>query len=383
MRVIRQLLKWIIGLALLGFVLLYLFDSTYILKGIRVVYFTGHKTAFIDDFPYFDNRTVENKTVQPWKEASQNTPLKPTERLKKTNKKLGTIAYLIIKDGKILYEKYAEDYAKDSKTNSFSMAKSITSVLLFKAIQDGYIKSLNQPIIDFYPEFKGAYAKETTVGDLASMASGLNWDEHYYSPFSMTAKAYYDDNISDLIESLSIDEQPGESFKYLSGNTQLLGMIITKAVGTSLSEYLSKSIWKPLGMRGTAYWQLDDVNNGMEKTYCCLASNARDFAKVGKLFLQDGKWNDQQIIDSKFVKKATTPRFANSPHYGYGFWLSDYKNKDIFSMRGILGQYVISIPEDDLIIVRLGHKREEEKVNHYPKDFYIYIDEAYQMLNTT
>ncbi|MDN6279446.1 MAG: beta-lactamase family protein [Psychroflexus sp.] len=380
MKVIRQILKWIIGLLLLSLVLLYIFDATYILKGIRVVYFTGHKTAFIDDFPYFDNRTIENKTVQAWEE--KETAIKPTSRLQDTYKEYGTIAYLIIKDGKILYENYAEDYSKDSKTNSFSMAKSITSVLLFKAIQDGFIKSLDQPITDFHPDFKGEFANQTTVGDLASMASGLNWEEDYYSPFSMTAKAYYDANISELIESLSIDEKPGESFEYLSGNTELLGMIITKAVGTSLSEYLSKSIWKPLGMRGTAYWQLDDVNSGMEKTYCCLASNARDFAKVGKLLLQDGKWDGQQIIDTDLVKKAINPRFEDSPHYGYGFWLSDYKDKHIFSMRGILGQYVISIPEDDLIIVRLGHKRDEEKVDAYPKDFYIYIDEAYQMLKT-
>lgn len=377
MKVIRQILKWIIGILLLAYILLYIFDATYVLKGIRVVYLTGHKTAFIDDYSYFDNRTIENKTVQPWKEKETN--IKSTSRLVETNEEYGTIAYMLIKNGEIVYENYAEDYSKNSKTNSFSMAKSITSVLLFKAIQDGFIKGLEQPITDFYPDFKGEFAHQTTVGDLASMASGLNWEEHYYSPFSMTAKAYYDDHISELIENLSVDEKPGESFKYLSGNTQLLGMIITKAVGKSLSEYLSQSIWKPLGMRDTAYWQLDDIDNGMEKTYCCIASNARDFAKIGLLFSQNGQWNGEQIIKPTFVEKATTSRFKGSP-YGYGFWISGYKDKHIFSMRGILGQYVISIPEDDLIIVRLGHKRDEEKINEFPKDFYIYIDEAYEML---
>lgn len=377
MKVIRQVLKWIIGILLLAYILLYVFDATYILKGIRVVYLTGHKTAFIDDYPYFDNRTIENKTVQPWKEKKSN--IKPTNRLQDTYEEYGTIAYMIIKNGEIVYENYADNYSKDSKTNSFSMAKSITSILLFKAIQDGFIKSLDQPITDFYPDFKGEFADQTTVGDLASMASGLNWEEHYYSPFSMTAKAYYDDNISELIESLAIDEKPGESFKYLSGNTQLLGMIITKAVGKSLSEYLSQSIWKPLGMRDTAYWQLDGIDNGMEKTYCCIASNTQDFAKIGQLFSQNGQWNGEQIIKPTFIEIATKTRFEGSP-YGYGFWISDYKDKHIFSMRGILGQYVISIPEDDLVIVRLGHKRDEEKVNEFPKDFYLYIDETYQML---
>ena len=377
----RKFLKWsLISIATL-IILLYVTDYNYILKGIRVVYFTGHTTAFIDDYKYFDNRSIENKTVQNWSEANTYNSIKPTQRLDSVNNALGTTAFLIIKNGKIVYENYAPEYTKNSKTNSFSMAKSITTSLLFKAIQDGYIKSLEQPITDFFPNFKGEFAKSTTVGDLASMASGLNWEEHYYSPFSMTARAYYDDEIGELVNSLEVNQASGQSFKYLSGNTLLLGMIISKATNKSLSEYLSQSFWRPLGMRQTAYWQLDNVESGIEKAYCCIASNARDFAKIGQLFLQNGSWNGKQIIDTSYVKLATKARFKESPQYGYGFWLSNYKSKQLFSMRGILGQYVIGIPEDNLLIVRLGHHRSKEKINHFPKDFYIYIDETYQMLN--
>ncbi len=377
----RKFLKWfLISIATL-IILLYVTDYNYILKGIRVVYFTGHTTAFIDDYKYFDNRSIENKTVQNWSEASAYNSIKPTQRLDSVNNALGTTAFLIIKNGKIVYENYAPEYIKDSKTNSFSMAKSITTSLLFKAIQDGYIKSLEQPITDFFPDFKGQFAKSTTVGDLASMASGLNWEEHYYSPFSMTARAYYDDEIGELVNSLEVNQASGQSFKYLSGNTLLLGMIISKATNKSLSEYLSQSFWRPLGMRQTAYWQLDNVESGIEKAYCCIASNARDFAKIGQLFLQNGNWNGKQIIDTSYVKLATKARFIESPQYGYGFWLSNYKSKQLFSMRGILGQYVIGIPKENLLIVRLGHHRSKEKINHFPKDFYIYIDETYQMLN--
>jgi CubicO group peptidase (beta-lactamase class C family) len=214
------------------------------------------------------------------------------------------------------------------------------------------------------------------------MASGLNWNENYYNPFGMTARAYFDENIRELVLRLQVTETPGESFKYLSGNTILLGMVIEKATGENLSEYLSKSFWKPLGMQEDALWQLDSEESGMEKAYCCIASNARDFARFGKLYKNKGKWNGKQILDSEFVVRSTEPRFEESPQYGYGFWLSDYKEKDIFYMRGIRGQYVIVIPDDDLIIVRLGENliKKDENEEHAP-DFYKYIDETYKMLN--
>ncbi|RRO25587.1 serine hydrolase domain-containing protein [Flavobacteriaceae bacterium 14752] len=381
MKKVIKTFKWILVTILILSVGLYVLGYGYIFKGIQVVYFTGHTTAFIDDYSYFDNRTIETSTQQPWKVSDQYNSASPTKKLQDTNSELGTVAFFIIKDGKIWYENYAENYSKTSKTNSFSMAKSFTVSLLFKAIQDGYIKNLEQPITDFFPDYKGEFASQCTVGDLASMASGLNWDEQYYSPFSMTAKSYYDNNIRSLMKSLEIEDQPGQSFKYLSGNTQLLGMVIEKATNKSLSEYLSQSIWRPLGMNDFGLWQLDGVKSGMEKSYCCIATNARNFAKLGQLYLQNGQWNGKQILQEKFVKMATYPRFEDSPQYGYGFWLSDYKDKHIFTMRGILGQYVIGIPEDDLLIVRLGHKRSPKKINHFPKDFYVYIDEAYKMLS--
>lgn len=380
MKIFAKILKWLVIIILVLIVGLYATGYGYVLKGIRVVYFTGHTTAFIDDHPYFTNRTIETSSPQVWEKHKDYNTLKPTSRLTETNEKYGTVALLIIQNGKILYENYIGNYSKDYKTNSFSMAKSITTSLLFKAIQDGYIKSLDQPLTDFLPDFKGKFASGTTVGDLASMSSGLNWNENYYSPFSMTAQAYYDDGLEDLILDLAITEKPGQNFKYLSGNTQLLGMVIEKATGISLSEYLSQSFWRPLGMNDFGLWQLDE-ENGIEKTYCCISTNARNYSKFGQLYLNKGNWKGQQIIDSSFVELATRPRFQNSPEYGYGFWLSNYKDKDIFAMRGILGQYVISIPEDNLMIVRLGHQRDPEKVNSFPIDFYIYIDEVYRMLS--
>ncbi|MCH8533647.1 MAG: beta-lactamase family protein [Flavobacteriaceae bacterium] len=360
---------------------LYITGYDYILKGVRVVYMTGHSTAFIDDHKYFDNRVIHNDAPQKITRHPHYDKTKSTQRLDSINEALGTIAFLIIKDDQIWYEKYDDDYGPTSQTNSFSMAKSITTMLLGKAIEDGYINGLNQKVIDFYPDLKGEFAEELTVGDLASMSSGLNWDENYYSPFSMTAQAYYDGNIRDLILGLEVTEAPNQSFKYLSGNTQLLGMVIEKAIDQPLSNYLSSSFWKPLGMEDNALWQLDGLESGMEKTYCCISSNARDFSKIGMLYKNHGKWNGKQLLDSTFTAISTQPKFEDAPEYGYGFWLSNHLGKQSFIMRGILGQYVISIPEDNIIITRLGHQRSKEKINNFPKDMYIYMEEAYQMLN--
>ncbi|MBQ0738673.1 serine hydrolase domain-containing protein [Mesonia mobilis] len=378
MKLLKKILLTFLGLIILSVGLLYLFNKDYLLKGIRITYLKGHKTAYIDDYPNFDNRTIEAGKPQAWPEHSAYNSVQATQKLQQTNEDLGTVAFLIIKNDSIWHENYAEGYSATSKTNSFSMAKSVTSALLGKAIRDGYIKNLEQPVADFFPQFD----KRLTVGDLSSMASGLNWQEDYYNPFGMTAQSYLDENIRKIIRDLKVVEQPGEKFKYLSGNTELLGMVIEKATQKSLSNYLSESFWQPLGMHEDALWQLDSEENGMEKAFCCLASNARDFAKFGQLYAHQGNFRGKQLLDSSFVKKSIEPRFAETPFYGYGFWLSNFMNKKIVVMRGILGQYVISIPRDKVIIVRLGHQRGERLADKkFTKDFYTYIRESCKMMN--
>jgi CubicO group peptidase (beta-lactamase class C family) len=384
MKTIAKILKWFIGIVVLIVLAFYITGYDYIFKGIRVVYFTGHTTAFIDDYTYFDNRSIENGNQKLVPQHKDYNSAEIPEELEKTNQKFGTVAFLIFKEGKLWYEKYEEGYGPDSQTNSFSMAKSITTLLLGKAIEDGFISSLNQKVVDFFPELKGEFADQLTVGDLSSMASGLNWNENYYSPFSMTAQSYYDENIRDLILSLAVDEKPAQSFQYLSGNTQLLGMVLEKAVGKNISLYLSENFWKPMGMEANAYWQLDSQESGMEKTYCCIASNARDFAKIGLMVMNKGKWNGKQILNQEFIEKCIQPRFEQDTEYGYGFWLEKHQGKDVFAMQGILGQYVIGIPEDDVLIVRLGHQREEKQPGEgFTSDFYDYLEGAYQMLSDT
>ena len=372
MKFIKKLLLWLVIVFATLTALLYIFKVDYLLKAVRTIYLKGHATAFLQDYKEFDNRTVpKSHTPQPWAISKDYNSVKP---------KLGTVALLIIKNDSLWNESYYDNYNKNSKSNSFSLAKSIVSASLGKAIMQGKIKSLDQKVSDFFPQFKEGKAARLTVGDLSSMASGLNWDESYYSPFSITTRAYFDNDLNKVILGLKVVDDPGKAYKYLSGNTQLLAMIIEKATGKSLANYVAENFWEPMGAENEALWQTDH-KGGIVKAYCCFASNARDFARFGKLYKQHGKWNGVQLLDSTFIAKSTVPRFSASPEYGYGFWTCQYKDKKIFYMRGHLGQYVIVIPQDDLIIVRLGNQHQAStKGSPHSDDFFAYIDETYKML---
>tara|TARA_R110000850_G_scaffold271031_2_gene404884 strand:- start:284636 stop:285775 length:1140 start_codon:yes stop_codon:yes gene_type:complete len=379
MKVFKKILGGILALFALLIVILYIFDYDYLLKAVRTIYLKGHSTAFLEDYKSFDNAPVEAaaETI-PWPKHKDYNVVTPTKKLKNTHKDAGTTAYVIIKNDSIWYESYYDGFDENSKSNSFSMAKSFISGLLGKAIMDGHIKSLDQPLSDFYPQYEGT---KTTVGDLASMASGLDWDEAYYSPFSITTKAYFYDDLEKMMLELGIVEEPAKEFKYLSGSTQLLAMVIEKASNRKIPEYFSEAFWKPLGAKNDALWQLDSEEHNMVKAYCCFASNALDFARFGKLYKDHGRFNEKQILDSAFVAKSINPRFEGAP-YGYGFWLGQSQGKDFFAMRGHLGQYVIVFPQENVMVVRLGHsKGDVDGIETYPENFIIYIEEAFKMLN--
>lgn len=378
--------KFLIGLVIffgLLIALAYIFNFDYLIKAVRTVYFHGHKTAFLDDYQYFENREIPKSTTpQPWKISKDYNKVKPTAKMEEWHEKTETVAFLVIKNDSLWSESYYEGYNKDSKSNSFSMAKSIVSAALGKAIQQKKIRSLNQAVSNFYPEFGQGKGTYMTIGDLSSMSSGLDWDENYYSPFSITTRAYFDENLDKVTLSQKVVDEPGTAYKYLSGNTQLLAMCIEYATGEELSAYVAKNFWQPMGAENDALWQTDH-KNGVVKAYCCIASNARDFARFGKLYKQFGKWNGQQILDSSFVAQSITPRFKDAPQYGYGWWLAQYQGKQIFYMRGHLGQYVIVIPQDDLIIVRLGNLTQRSTTGSpHSDDFWVWIEETYKMIGS-
>ena len=340
----------------------------------------------IEDYPIFENRTVAAGIGQEWPIDSLLNQLKIDDETLAKMEVYEPVSFLVVKDGKIIFEKYWEEYGHETLSNSFSMSKSIVGLLVGAAIDDGYIKSIEQPVSDFIPEFRNEKNRDLKIKDVLTMSSGLNWNESYASLFSTTTNAYYGNNINELIYKLEVTEKPGVIFNYLSGNTQLLAMLVEAATNKKISEYVSEKFWKPMGAINDALWCLDD-ENGMEKAYCCFNSNARDFARWGQLILNNGTWNGDTLISPDYIQASIhaadlTDETGNKiDYYGFQWWIHDANGWEVPYMRGILGQYVFVIPEENAVVVRLGHKRSDEKKNHHPIDSYLYLETAKKLLD--
>ena len=378
-------------LSYLGFIililvgLLYISKYNYILRGVSKIYLTGHVTAYISDYKVYDNHTLptsENPT--PWPKHKKFNSISLDNDFKDFLKETKTVAFVLIKNDSVFFEKYYDGYKPSSKSNSFSMSKSYVSALLGKAIMQGYINNLDQKAKDFIPELKGPFSDQVTVGDLSSMASGLRWDEAYYSPFSVTAASYFVKDLNKLMLDQPIEIEPGKKFNYKSGATQLLGMVIANATGKNLTDYLYETLWNPMGNEFESYWQVDSAEKGVEKAFCCIASSAKNFARLAKLYKDHGRWNGEVLLDSSFIAKSLRPRFSESDEYGYGWWLEEYKNHKVFMERGHLGQYVITFPDENLILVRLGKSKgpKDDSKSDFTPDIYRYMDAALKLNST-
>lgn len=268
-----------------------------------------------------------------------------------------TVAFIIIKNDTIQYEKYFKGYDKESIVPSFSMAKSVTSILIGCAIDEGLIKSVDEPITNYIPELKKNGFDKVTIKHLLQMTSGIKFNESYVNPFGDAASFYYGLNLRKEIGKMKLKTEPGKKFEYVSGNTQLLGLVLERSLKEkTITSYLQDKIWTPLEMEYDASWSIDRKKNGLEKTFCCLNARARDFAKIGRLYKNKGNWNGKQIVSQKWVEESTKldTSEGSANFYQYQWWLPT-PNED-FMAEGILGQFVYVNPSKDLIIVRLGKK---------------------------
>lgn len=271
-----------------------------------------------------------------------------------------TVAFLIIKNDTIQYEKYFKGYDKESIVPSFSMAKSVTSILIGCAIDEGLIKSVDEPITNYIPELIKNGFDKVTIKHLLQMTSGIAFNESYVNPFGDAASFYYGLNLRKEIGKMKLKTEPGKQFEYVSGNTQLLGLVLELSLkDKTITSYLQEKIWTPLEMEYDASWSIDRKKNGLEKTFCCLNARARDFAKIGRLYKNKGNWNGKQIVSQEWVEESTKldTSDGSAKFYQYQWWLPT-PNEDFMAV-GILGQFVYVNPSKDLIIVRLGKNEGE------------------------
>ncbi|REJ80182.1 MAG: class C beta-lactamase-related serine hydrolase [Bacteroidetes bacterium] len=331
-----------------------------------------------DDIDIFDVRSISAKNPRPWPLShSYNKYALPASTLAKLEE-LDSEAFLVIREDSLIYEQYWDQLKENTVSNSFSVAKSIVGLLVGIA-QEEKLFSIEDPVSRYLPSFSEGRNAELRIQDLLTMSSGLNWDESYSSLFSKTTEAYYGSNLRKLVKELKVIEIPGTRFSYMSCNTLILGMIIEKASGQNLSAYAAEKLWTPLGAEYPAFWSLDKTE-GVEKSYCCYYSTARDFARIGKLIQDSGVWYGKRIVSSEFIKASLSPHGIpdesgnKTDYYGYHWWMLDHKGHKIAYARGILGQYIVAVPERKLIFVRLGNKRGEKVLPNHYDDMINYLD---------
>lgn len=354
-----------------------------------------YQSPDIDDIDIFPHRNVAaSLAVTPWPKASDYNQAEFPPGLTKVLEDFETTQFLVIQDDEIKAERYWDGYGPEDESrsyknsNSFSAGKSIVSILIGAALKDGHIQSLDQPVADFIDSFKEAGKSEITIRQVLQMASGLNFMEEYDKAVSDTTEAYYGKDLVGLIDRLGIEEVPGTTLRYKSGDTQVLALVLMAATGKSLSDYASEALWSKIGAVHDAQWSLDD-ENGVEKAYCCFYSNARDFARIAQLYMNVGRApSGEQIVSPEYVQQSIVPNGipqleerSPSHWYGYHWWVMLHEGHPIFYARGILGQYVIAIPDLNAIVVRLGHKRSEVKLNHHPADVYGILDGVFELLD--
>jgi CubicO group peptidase (beta-lactamase class C family) len=343
--------------------------------------------ANIDDYKIFENTEVNVADSKEWKEAESYNKYELNQSDRDYLENHETVAYLIIQDGKILYEEYWDGYNADSHSNIFSATKSIVSLLIGIAIDEGKIKSVDEPIGNYLEEFANDERGKISIKNLLTMSSGLDWDEAYSSPTSITTKAYYGKKLRQVSTNQELIEKPGVRFRYQSGNTQLLAFIVEEATGETISKYAERTLWKPMQAVNTALWSLDK-KDGDEKSFCCFNTNARDAARFGQLVLNKGLWNGKQLISEQYLTDATTTaayllneeQTAPLDHYGYQYWILPYKNMNIPYMRGHRGQYIYSIAEKNAVVLRFGKAKDEIKQGQITMDIPKYIDIALKIL---
>ena len=344
-------------------VFILLSGRTYLYKGIRNTYFKGQFSPSIYELDIFSYKTIEkaqNNTA--WLVSKNFNSQFISSKDKYFMKQLKTSAFLVFKDDSLVFEHYSEKHSIHTVSNSFSAAKTLVGLLIGIAIEEGKIKSLDEPVGNYLPEFFKHGKGRITIRHLLIMASGLDWEESASNPLSENAESYYGSDLYGLATRQKVIAKPGEIFKYQSGNSQLLAFVLEKATGWSVSDYAEEKIWKRMETEQNAYWSLDK-EFGDEKAFCCVYATARDFGRLGKLILQKGRWKTRQIIpewymDELFkVPNLETEEGVPNKRYAMHIWTYLGGKEPVYYCRGIKGQYIISIPSEKIVIVRLGLKR--------------------------
>jgi CubicO group peptidase (beta-lactamase class C family) len=271
----------------------------------------------------------------------------------------GTLAFVVVDHDRLVYERYFDGADREARQTSFSVAKSFVSTLVGIAIDEGLIGSVSDPVTDYLPELveRDPRFDQITLRDLLTMSSGIRYQEHSLPlPWGDDVNTYYGTNLRALaLDNTEIERPPGQEWHYNNYNPLLLGMVLERATGMSVSDYLATRLWQPVGAELDATWSLDSEESGFEKMESGLNATPRDFARFGLLFLHGGEWNGARIVSSEWVRAATAADTTTDPAEDYQyFWWVDRERPGRFYALGNFGQYIYVAPDAGTIIVRNG-----------------------------
>lgn len=344
--------------------------SFLLLCGCTAVKTVVHNFADLDDYRIFANRAIPN--------SQRPSPLKTLARvpgfivelrvpdengatwaLDRYLDDTKTAAFVVLQDDRIVYERYGRGFDDRSLLNSFSIAKSIVGTLVGIALSDGKISSVDAAVEDYLPEFSGTAYGDVTIRSLLTMTSG-----RADAPSLLPGRAqyYYGDDLHAVTAGALPEAQQGSHWRYSEADVQMLGFVLEAATGMTVSEYLAEKLWKPLGMESEALWALDH-EGGSEKTFCCISARARDFARFGRLYLDHGRWNGEQVVPAKWIDRAVLPGVAT--HDGYvhqHLWWTPQGGQGDFYAYGHNGQYVYVNPQTRVVIVKFSETNRQDPV---------------------
>ncbi len=264
-------------------------------------------------------------------------------------------AFLVIRDGELVYERYFNGSSRTSTQTSFSVAKSWTSTLVGIAVDQGLIESLDDPITKHLPELEANDPRftELTLRHLMTMTSGLAF-EAGTGPWDDPANTYYGTDLrTSALTETALSDDPGQTFLYNDWNLILMGMALERATGLSVSRFMEESLWQPMGAESTGSWSLDSEAGGFEKMFVGVNASAVDFAKLGLLYLNGGRLNGSQLVSSDYIASAVSEE-STTGQYGYGYWWWIDPGSDTYFALGDHCQLVHVNPAADLVLVRHG-----------------------------
>jgi CubicO group peptidase (beta-lactamase class C family) len=313
----------------------------------------------------FDFKTANGFKLDPF--TFNNTTV---DNLDSFLEQSGTNAFIIVRNDTILYERYFNGHDHDTYCKAFSASKVFISALIGKAIEEGFIQSVNDPVMKYIPEIKDKRFAGLTIADCLSMTSGINTNNKEILPWHDKVRIYYTHDLRKLMSGIEYDHEPGKEFYSEEVSPVLLGLIVERATGKSVSKYLEEKIWKPLGMEQDALWVTDRKTDGFEAVNSGLTGTAIDFAKFGRLYLNEGNWNGENVISPEWIRKTTRPDTTSisfykgieyyggrNVYYNSEWWGLAKNNEDYeYSASGHFGQRIYISKEKNAVLIRFGSK---------------------------